>query len=209
MQLLLELQREHALIEQVAGALRTYLADPGAPAADGPRFIDFFRCYAGEFHHRREEEVLFAALAREASLPVDRGPVAALLRDHRALDALLGGFLRAPDSGARAALAGRYVEALLHHIDAESSVLFPESQERLRRVGVLQLDAPPASAAVLQACASGGELVRRYPPPADDGLMRGDGCVLCPSFGAGCEGIEHTWWTEDEWGELADRTAGD
>jgi len=69
MQLIEDLRQEHELIEQVLGSLRAYVtarqAGQGDPA-DGARFMAFFRRYAGDFHHEKEEAILFRAL-------VDRG----------------------------------------------------------------------------------------------------------------------------------------
>ena len=65
MRLMEELEAEHRLIEAVAGSLRTFVharIAGAAPAADGRRFVRFFRLYAGQFHHAREEDTLFAAL---------------------------------------------------------------------------------------------------------------------------------------------------
>jgi hemerythrin-like domain-containing protein len=205
MKLVDDLGAEHRLIEQVVGALRTFVDGPGGPEADRRAFLDFFQRYAGDFHHAREEEVLFAALAREAGLPLDRGPMSALARDHRDLAALLAEY---GQRGERA-LAHRYADGLLHHLDAEDSVLFPEAVERLRRVNVKELDGRGPTGAELAARADGEGLVARYPPSQNRDLLRGEGCVLCPSYGVSCEGLERTWWTQSEWDEVGDRFSGD
>ena len=92
MQLIEDLKAEHELIEQVVGSLRTFvtarLADQGDPE-DGARFLAFFRRYAGDFHHDKEEVVLFRALVERAELPLDRGPIAALTGEHRRMGGLL------------------------------------------------------------------------------------------------------------------------
>jgi len=92
MDLISQLRTEHDLIEQVAGSLSTYVrarARGEGDPADGPRFLSFFRLYAGHYHHAREEDTLFVALQREAELPGDRGPIAVLLEDHRRMGRLL------------------------------------------------------------------------------------------------------------------------
>ena len=140
-----ELLREHELIEQVAGSLLTYadqFRDDRAPREDGAALVHFFRTFAGKLHHGREEDVLFPALVKEAALP-ETGPIAALLEDHHQMAALLTGMEETLegdlDDDARGRfreLAYAYSGQLLHHIDAENSVLLPESEARLMRAGV-------------------------------------------------------------------------
>jgi hemerythrin-like domain-containing protein len=220
MQLIEDLQAEHVLIEQVLGSLRAFvtarLAGQGDPA-DGPRFITFFRRYAGDFHHDKEEEVLFRALAEKAELPADRGPLLALTDQHRRLGGLLEELelrLGAPlaTDAARQLLqasAVDYSRSLWRHIDAENSVLFPEGEERLRRCHVRELPSRPMTEEEREAHAGGLALVTAYPPQHDSEVHRGDGCIACPSFGTACEGLEKEWWTELEWEDFEDRMKGD
>ncbi len=214
--LLHELQAEHALIDAVLGSLRTYVSRrvrDGLSPDDAAGFLRFFRLYAGRFHHAREEDVLFRALVDGAGLPEDRGPIAIIVREHHELGAILDAL--APLLTARAlgpgerdeleALALRYSHGLWHHIDAENSVLFPEGGERLRRahLGPLVSRAPDAEEDAARA--EGVALVARYPPLFDADVIRGEGCVHCPSYGVTCDGLEREWWTEHEWDELDDR----
>lgn len=214
MQLIAELCAEHELIEAGAGALRTYVerrAGGAASAGDGRRFVRFLRVYAAGYHHAREEDVLFPALREAAGLP-EAGPIATLRADHRETadmlvriealcrdDALTGEHAR--ELGR---LAERYAHALWHHIDAENSVFFPESEPRLRRAGVRELPSRPMTAEELAAREIGLELVRSYPPIDDHAVVRGEGCVCCPAFGSACAGLEHAWWNDSEWEELSD-----
>jgi hemerythrin-like domain-containing protein len=215
MQLLDELRSEHDLIEQVAGAFLTYAALPAAtrPAADAAAFLRFFQQYASHYHHAREEDTLFAALRDRAGLPSDRGPLATMAADHERMARLLGGI----EAGLRDSRqenarfregAMAYVHALWHHIDAENSVLFPECGPRLRRNGVLELPSRPMEPDEQEAMSSGQALVARYPPSPDPGVMRGDGCIMCPAFGVTCRGLELEWWNEWEWDEFEDRMSG-
>lgn len=215
MELLTALTSEHVLIDAAAGALRTWAARHGrgeAPAADGHGFLRFFRRWANDFHHAREEHVLFEALVKEASLPRDRGPIAAIERDHRELaDALAELERLLGDGGGAAALEDvcvRYSRQLWHHIDAENTVLFPESEARLARHGVRELDGRAPTPDELAAKREGEALVARYPPLVDPEVFRGEGCVLCPAYGTRCEGLEREWWTESEWEEIHDRLTG-
>jgi hemerythrin-like domain-containing protein len=220
MELIDALRAEHDRIEQVAGSLRVYarrLARGEAPAQDAASFVRFFRLYAGRFHHGREEDVLFVALQREAELPGDRGPIAALLEDHRrmerlvdAMDALAGA--EGPPAGAVAefeALALEYSQRLLQHIDSENSVLLPESALRLHRCGVRELPGREETQEEAAAWAAGEALVAGYPPVHEPELMRGDGCVFCPAFATTCRGIEREWWNEWEWEEFEEHLGSD
>jgi hemerythrin-like domain-containing protein len=211
MQLIEELRAEHDLIEQVAGAFRTFARQrargEGDPA-DGPRFMAFFRLYAGHFHHGREEDSLFASLQRDAELPGDRGPIAVLLGDHSRMGGILDRLepivASDPADAEVETLALDYTEQLWHHIDAENSVLLPESEHRLRRHGVRELPSREITAEEAAAMATGQALVQSYPPVYEPDVLRGDGCVMCPAFVDNCEGIERVWWNEHEWDEFED-----
>jgi hemerythrin-like domain-containing protein len=214
MRLIEELDAEHRLIEAVAGSLRTYvqarIRGDAAPA-DGSQFIRFFRLYAGQFHHAREEDTLFVALREHANLP-EAGPLATLREDHQRngllvdrIEALLAlASLDAADAEALDRLATEYSHALWHHIDAEDSVLFPESEARLRKNGVLELPSREMTPEEREAREIGDALVARYPPFQDPTIIRGDGCACCPAILEGCVGLEHAWWSEFEWEELED-----
>ncbi len=220
MQLIDDLQAEHKLIEQVVGSLRAFVtahvAGQGDPA-DGVRFLAFFRRYAGDFHHDKEEAVLFRAMVERAELPAERGPIAALTGEHRRLGGLLEAMeplLCAPLTEAEErmrllALAVDYSHSLWRHIDAENSVLFPEGQERLRRFHVRELPSRPMTAAEQEAHQAGLDLIATYPPQPDPDVHRGDGCVACPSYGTACDGLEREWWTDLEWEDFEERMSSD
>lgn len=213
MKLIDTLQDEHALIDQVLGSLRTYvgrLVDGAADPDDGRRFAAFFTEFAGHFHHDREERVLFDALVTNTELPLDRGPVHALMREHAEME----GWLRemtpfleqGPQSGddriRLRALATRYSHALWRHIDAENSVLYPEGAERLRRCGIRELPDRPMSEAEAAAREHAAALLGCYPPLEDATLTRGEGCFMCRAYGETCDGLEAEWWTDLEWDEF-------
>jgi hemerythrin-like domain-containing protein len=220
MQLIEDLQREHELIEQVVGSLRTFvaarLAGQGDPA-DGVRFMAFFRRFAGDFHHDKEETVLFKALSERAELPADRGPLAALTGEHTRMALLLDGMeglLSSPlgtdqERDYLQALAVDYSRSLWRHIDAENSVLFPEGQERLRRFNVRELPSRPMTGEEAAARETGLALMVCYPPLHDPEVHRGDGCIACPSYGTACEGLELEWWTDLEWDDMRERMGND
>lgn len=214
MELIDTLQREHILIETVLGSMRTWAdlaASGNAPVDDGARFMRFFRIYAGAFHHEREESVLFPSLIRDAGLPGDHGPIAVILDDHQrmaamldAIDAILG--RNASGDGERVVLAElvkSYSHALWAHIDAENSVLLPESEERLRQNGIRELPCREPDENEQEARRTGEALVTIYPPMEPDSI-RGDGCMMCPAYGPRCGGVEREWWNDNEWDEFAD-----
>ena len=220
MQLIDDLHAEHDLIEQVLGSLRAFvtarLAGSG-DTADGARFLAFFRHYAGTFHHDKEEAVLFRALVERAELPRERGPIPALTGEHHRMGGLLDGLAELLDSPLAAEadrlrlqeLAVAYTRSLWQPIDAENSVMFPESQERLRRFHVLDLPSRPMTDTEQAAREAGLALVLRYPPEHDAEVHRGDGCIACPSYGKTCDGLEMEWWTDLEWEEVWERSDGD
>lgn len=208
------LRTEHILIETVLGSMRTWadLAAAGsAPISDGRRFMTFFRVFAGAFHHEREEVVLFPALIRDAGLPADRGPIAVILDDHRRMAAILNGIdavlahdaSRDGDLGELRELAKRYSHELWAHIDAENSVLLPESEERLRQNGIRELPCREPDENESAAARTGEELLLTYPPMEPD-TIRGEGCMMCPAYGPRCGGVEREWWNDNEWDEFAE-----
>ena len=200
MQLLEQLRGEHVLIERVVGSLRTFSLAAAPDAADAAAFLRFFRLYAGDFHHAREEQVLFPALVA-TEVPGDRGPLKVLLDAHASMARMLDEMAAAITP----ALAERYGRALLHHIDAENSVLFPESEIRLRRAGGAELPSRLPEAAEEAARAEGERLAAKYPPSEFPGILRGEGCVACAAYGETCDGIEREWWSELEWEDAFDR----
>jgi len=106
-------------------------------------------------------------------------------------------------------LAVDYSRSLWHHIDAENSVMFPEGEEKLRRFHIRELDSRPPTAEEMAARDAGLELLAAYPPFHDPEVMRGDGCVACPSYGITCDGLEHEWWTDLEWDDMRQRMGSD
>jgi hemerythrin-like domain-containing protein len=219
MRLLDDLRSEHDRIERTVGALRAFAelrrAGEGDPA-DGEAFVRFFRLFANRFHHAREEDVLFRALAEETGAPVNRGPIAAIRSEHGEMAAMVdeieplaGSPLDRPGEGDRLfALVDAFGRALLLHIDAENSVLFPESEERLRRTAILELPDRDADPEEVRARDDGERLLGKYPPVEIADLVRGDGCIACPSYGVRCRGVEREWWSEYEWEELPRRMGG-
>ena len=148
---------------------------------------------------------------KHAEIRADSGPVISLLLQHREMEKVLGQMVPLLEPGPAAPggavvgsrelhdLATTYARALWLHIDAENTVLLPESEERLRHSGVPDLTGWEATAEESAARAEGERLVLAYPPRFDPGAVRGEGCAICPSHGVTCEGVEREWWTDWEW----------
>ncbi|MGE5816363.1 MAG: hemerythrin domain-containing protein [Acidobacteriota bacterium] len=219
MKLIDDLRADHDLIDEVLGSLRTYvdrrLRDQADPA-DGERFVSFFKRFAGDFHHAKEEDTLFPALHAQADLP-EHGPIAVLTSDHRRMGGVLNelGALLSAETLQEAQrtrldeLVSEYSHALWHHIDAENSVLLPESEARLAKKGVRDLPSRPMTSEEAAARAAGEQLLGVYPPTPDPSIVRGEGCVCCRAFGDSCRGLEREWWNEWEWEEFEDHLGGD
>jgi hemerythrin-like domain-containing protein len=215
--LIAQLTAEHELIDRTLGSLRCYVQRRIREALgpdDASGFLDFFRLYAGDFHHAREEAVFLSALVQQAGLPSDHGPIAIITAEHRELAAqldelapLLAAHSLSPEAQlALHELSVRYSHGLWHHIDAEDSVLFPEGVTRLRRSAVPELMARAPSPEQEAARVHALTLIDRYPPLHDPDVYRGEGCVHCPSYGVRCDGLEREWWTEHEWEDLDERS---
>ncbi len=215
MRLLDELRDEHELIDRVAGSLRTFAAARGrgeGSPAEGAAFRRFFRLWAGAWHHAREEETLFPALAAKAELSPAHGPIAAFVEQHHEMAKVLGELdplldrdpLGGEDGRRLVELATAYTRELGRHIDAENSVLLPESEVRLRQANVLELEGRAPSGEEIAARDEGVRLAAAWPFTPDAGGVRGEGCVVCPSYGTTCRGVEAEWWNESEWEEFSD-----
>ncbi len=213
MRLLEELRAEHAVIERALGSLATFvearLAGGGDPA-DAGRFLAFFRVWAGRYHHAREEDTLFPALLAHLPIRPDSGPVRSLADQHisiaRTLDEMAPLVAEPGGGGGRLlTLSARHRRDLLAHIDAENSVLLPESEARLRRAGVADLVGRGPDAEERAARDAVERLFGLYVPIEDAEAIRGEGCVICPSYGLTCEGLEREWWSDQEWDDFRER----
>lgn len=79
------LMSEHRVIEKVLDALDVALEKISVGRIVRPEFfpdtVDFIRHFADEYHHRKEEAVLFNAMVA-ARLPRDAGPIALMIYEH-------------------------------------------------------------------------------------------------------------------------------
>lgn len=135
-----DLMNDHRRIEAVMTALEGKLKDQSSfPAEFVGRALAFFVEYADAFHHHKEEEQLFPALAAQG-MPINGGPIAVMLQEHTLGRKLLAGVranLEKAGQGhdeARAAVRGyalQYIELLRQHIWKEDNILFAMAQRTL------------------------------------------------------------------------------
>lgn len=106
---------------------------------DIPQLIEFIRRYADDYHHGKEEDILFVLLQKHG-LPIESGPLSVLLADHdqgrvfvRNLAENTDKFLSSDKSGRQAIIdnARGYARLLLAHIDKEDNVLYPMADKIL------------------------------------------------------------------------------
>lgn len=214
-QLLEELCAEHDLIERVLESFRTAVSqcvNAEGNLSDLRRFVRFFRVYADQFHHSREEQVLFATLVNQLSLPGDRGPIAVLTDDHRRFKACLdqieqltaGPLFSSEDKIQLRTTSEQYIAGMQHHIDAENSVLFVEGEISLQDAGISELPSRSLTPDEQQVRLMAEELLQCYPATSNVEIIRGDGCALCPAYQRTCDGFEREWSSASRWGHAED-----
>ena len=131
------LMSEHRVIERVIATLETAANRLDAGQEVRPGFFldaaDFIKGFADGCHHRKEEGVLFKALAANG-MPAGQGPIAVMLSEHeqgrkftRAIR-VAAEQLAAGDPAAKSILVANargYAALLRQHIQKEDQVLFP------------------------------------------------------------------------------------
>jgi len=77
---------EHRLIERMVGVMEDYVASTQASKKVNPAFVDmvcdFFRTYGDRTHHGKEEDILFAALAKKNLSDDHRNMLNRLIDEH-------------------------------------------------------------------------------------------------------------------------------
>lgn len=138
-----QLMKEHAAIERMLVVLdavcRRLESGEGVEPGHLDQVVAFFRGFADECHHEKEETVLFPALEK-AGIPREGGPLGVMLHEHDQMRGYLRGLataverLRAGEVGAAMSLArnaGHYANTLRLHMDKENSALFRMAEMRL------------------------------------------------------------------------------
>jgi hemerythrin-like domain-containing protein len=137
------LKHEHEIILLALGALEREMRQIlGGSPVDEERIgqmIDFVQNFADRCHHAKEEKLLFVRM-EERGLPVDGGPIGAMLQEHdegrRLVRAAAEALSQAStgDTAARSILATNlldYVRLLRLHIDKEDNILYPIADQVL------------------------------------------------------------------------------
>jgi len=131
------LMEEHRVIERVLDAMETAADRLDRGEAVPARFFtdsaDFVAGFADGCHHRKEEDVLFPAMAA-AGIPTESGPLGVMLDEHEQGRVFIRGLrgaalaMAAGEPATRAVLVAHargYVALLRAHIAKEDNILFP------------------------------------------------------------------------------------
>ena len=140
------LSDEHRVIERVLDALQRLTAVPVNPSLEQWRkALEFFRHFADQCHHFKEEKVLFPAL-EEHGIPREGGPIGMMLTEHEEgrghVRSMIDAMERVAQGNGAASTtlmdhARAYVTLLREHIQKEDDILFrmadeviPEDEQR-------------------------------------------------------------------------------
>lgn len=130
------LRQEHEVILRALDALESIAQEARSKnsldmdsAGDA---LEFLKTFADRCHHGKEEDILFPELAKHG-LPLQVGPLAVMLEDHKEGRRLRGLMTAAyddaraakPSTGPFATAAMEYVDLMRDHISKENGVLFP------------------------------------------------------------------------------------
>jgi hemerythrin-like domain-containing protein len=127
------LRDEHRVIERVLTVVEKLTQTPVESAiANWKKALDFFRYFADQCHHFKEEQVLFPAM-EERGIPRDGGPIGMMITEHedgrgyvKTMRAALT-LAEARNEAAKDTLlenAGAYLRLLREHIQKEDEILF-------------------------------------------------------------------------------------
>lgn len=137
------LRREHDTILRMLDATEEVVRQLDAGLAVEPRILDglleFFRLFADQCHHGKEEDLLFPKL-QEKGMPREMGPIGVMLHEHEQGRALVRQMTEAAadygksDASAAArwsAAAFGYATLLREHIFKENNILFVMAERML------------------------------------------------------------------------------
>ena len=98
------------------------------------KVIDFIRNYADNFHHAKEEDILFVELNKEGVLE-HCNPIGQMLHEHDLGRGFVKGLNEAVEKGNKIEAvknARGYCELLQEHIFKEDNILYPMADEALK-----------------------------------------------------------------------------
>lgn len=137
------LRQEHRVISLVLDAaereVRSIRGSGQVHVGRVEQMVDFFRGFADRCHHAKEEDLLFVRMA-ERGLPMQSGPIAAMLAEHEEgrhrVQAIAGALSEAGAGDAQAVRAVAenlmaYVVLLRAHIEKEDEILYPMADQLL------------------------------------------------------------------------------
>ena len=132
------LSDEHRVIERVLGVLERLIQVPlGSSLDKWKEALVFFRQFADQCHHFKEEKILFPAM-EEHGIPHEGGPIGMMLMEHEEGRAHVKSMFAAVEqiaAGNAASVepllshARAYLTLLREHIQKEDDVLFPMADE--------------------------------------------------------------------------------
>lgn len=127
--------REHDVIQEAGGLISLnrglWRTSPVEYEQKVNLLLDFFSLYADEYHHRKEEEIVFPAIGKKNEL-ISGGIVQELLEHHEYFRALTGKIkisLEAKEFGETQELLETYITILKDHIAVENDELFPMADD--------------------------------------------------------------------------------
>lgn len=191
---------EHELILKVLASLQVMAekleAGQSIARQDVADFGRFFREFADQCHHGKEEDRLFTKMV-ETGFPTDRGPIAVMLAEHdagrqevRGLIAIgaASGPLGEKEKAGVIGYINQFVPLLYAHIQKENNILYPMAQNAIAPEDFTLLDKAcdafdqqirqRVDVAGLKELAA--DLVRRYPSDPAQLAVYG-GCGACHS----------------------------
>ena len=144
------LSDEHRVIERVLAVVEKLTQTPVESAIENwKKTLDFFRYFADQCHHFKEEQVLFPVM-EEHGIPREGGPIGMMLMEHEEGRAYVRAMLsavplvEAKNEVAKEILVDKakaYLRLLKDHIQKEDEILFkiaddvisPDEQKQLLR----------------------------------------------------------------------------
>ena len=130
---------EHDIIERGLDLLEKAVAqiESGQSVPDGfsKWAPQFFRQFADQCHHAKEEDLLFPLL-KERGIPEEGGPIGCMLQEHEVDRGCVRRMREASetgqfDEGKFVTAAKEFIPLLRQHIDKENNILFQMAQDVL------------------------------------------------------------------------------
>lgn len=146
------MMNEHRLIEQVLGALDTFVEQLFTSVPEDRRqvaqFAHFFRSFADYCHHGKEEKELFTQM-NKSGFPMEYGPLAVMMAEHTEGRAHVGalaaigqgsGPLTYAEKESVAEHARAFIPLLRAHIQKEDGILYPMARQGLGAAALAALN---------------------------------------------------------------------